>query len=421
MASTSGDSAESSALYNLISKRTITLLLSPVGLLLLSAGRLIIVSNYNTTTAITIASSNGYINTLLGTTIPLIPAFAPYLALLLLLFGRFFLSIIVFVFAAFITPTQITLAETLSLARADWNHLVSQFTGNQIIALSLALLAVAFLWFKRTSLDQAVGTVFAIIVTLALLSSTSSVQRGLPLKLQLASTGEHQIVAWFASNQLLLLVVLLVVVYGFLRYYANFPSMLTPTVAVLASLALFPYIYNIYPFPQQRSYYVGALQNLWLPAENIALKSGISYSGYVLSSDTGWFTVLLTNKSIVYLHVDDVLRRTVCQPQSDIAPSQYPPLISVLYSPPPATPACPRTVISATPASIRSHGQSLKSIASAVHVTPWHIISVTNAHHHEQLSKALRRYERARDWSAPTPIGQYFWYYPPVPSQLPGR
>ena len=95
--------------------------------------------------------------------------------------------------------------------------------------------------------------------------------------------------------------------YGFLRYYANFPSMLTPTVAVLASLALFPYIYNIYPFPQQRSYYVGALQNLWLPAENIALKSGISYSGYVLSSDTGWFTVLLTNKSIVYLHVDDVL------------------------------------------------------------------------------------------------------------------
>jgi hypothetical protein len=274
---------------------------------------------------------------------------------------------------------------------------------------------------RKSSLDDAVGIVIAIVVTIGLISSTSSVQPGLPVKLQLASTGEHQIVAWFASNQLLLLVVLLVAVYGFLRYYADFPSLLTPTVAVLASLALFPYIYNIYPFPQQRSYYVGALENLWLPAENIALKSGIVYSGYVLSSDTGWFTVLLTNKSIVYLQVDDVVRRTVCQPQGNIAPSRYPPLISVLYSPPPPTPACPLTVISATPASIRSHGQSLKSISSAVHVTPWHVISVTNAHHHEQLSKALRRYERARDWNAPTPIGQYFWYYPPISPQTSRR
>ena len=54
-------------------RRSIALILSPVGLLLISAGRLIIVSNFNTTTAVTIASSGGFVNTLLGTVIPLVP------------------------------------------------------------------------------------------------------------------------------------------------------------------------------------------------------------------------------------------------------------------------------------------------------------------------------------------------------------
>jgi hypothetical protein len=43
-------------------KRSIALILSPVGLLLISAGRLIIVSNYNATTAVTIAASGQVIS-----------------------------------------------------------------------------------------------------------------------------------------------------------------------------------------------------------------------------------------------------------------------------------------------------------------------------------------------------------------------
>jgi hypothetical protein len=49
------------------------LLLSPVVLLFISATRLILVSNYDTTTATTIATSGGFVATLLGTVVPLLP------------------------------------------------------------------------------------------------------------------------------------------------------------------------------------------------------------------------------------------------------------------------------------------------------------------------------------------------------------
>jgi phosphoglycerol transferase MdoB-like AlkP superfamily enzyme len=63
---------------------TIALLLSPAGLLIIAAARLLIISDYNTATASAIVSSSGYVNTLLGTIIPLIPIIMPYLALIAL-------------------------------------------------------------------------------------------------------------------------------------------------------------------------------------------------------------------------------------------------------------------------------------------------------------------------------------------------
>ena len=88
-----------------MSRRAVALLLSPLGLVIISVGRLLIISDYNTTTATAVASSTGYVNTLLGTLIPLVPAFIPYIALLLLLLRQFVLSIIAFAFTAFIAPT----------------------------------------------------------------------------------------------------------------------------------------------------------------------------------------------------------------------------------------------------------------------------------------------------------------------------
>jgi len=63
---------------------TIALVASPIGLLLIAVIRLLTVADYNPATAAGIVSSGGYVDTLLGTIIPLVPIFTPYLALLLL-------------------------------------------------------------------------------------------------------------------------------------------------------------------------------------------------------------------------------------------------------------------------------------------------------------------------------------------------
>src|SRR5690348_6243396 len=127
-------------------RRSIALILSPVGLLLISAGRLIIVANFNTTTAVTIASSGGFVNTLLGSTIPLVPVFVPYLAILLLLFRRFLLSLMAFVFAAFITSTSISLSQAFGLAKADWQRMLAELADHRTFLVIAVLVIIAALW-----------------------------------------------------------------------------------------------------------------------------------------------------------------------------------------------------------------------------------------------------------------------------------
>jgi len=405
---TSGNSAG-------LSRLTIGLILSPVGLVLISAARLIVVSDYNTTTAVTIAASSGYLNTLLGSVIPLIPVFAPYVALILLLFKRFFLSIIAFVFAAFITPTPLTLSQLLIIAEADWHQLAGLVSGEWLITIAVVLAIVAILWNYSRSLAEAVSIVAVAVVAISLLLVRPSGQVSLVAQANEGMhQGEQQLITWASSDWGLTMVAAAIIVFAIVKYYTPF-GLASTVVAIIATLALIPYVLNIYPFPHQRDYYVQALHEPWLPAQTITLRSGLVYSGYVLSTDASWFTVLLTDKTIVYLLAADVTKRSVCQPGASLAPPRYPPLIPLLYTPPSKTRACPPSPVSATLVSIRSHGESLRNISKDAHVTPWHIITVTNAHHHEQLSAAMRSYESTRDWGAPTPVGEYFWYYPPIP------
>src|SRR5215472_8570173 len=415
-----------------MSRRTIALILSPIGLLLLSAARLIIVADYNTTTAVTIASSGGYINTLLGSIIPLIPVFAPYVALLLLLFKRFLLSIIAFVFAAFITPSPVTLHEIASLAAADLSHLlgripgISQISWNQLVVIIIVLAIVVALALYHQSLAEALSIVAVVGMVIALLVAGSSQQVTLPPQLRLASAGEttneHLLATWISANWPLTIAVALAIAFFLVSYYRSFPGTLSTIVAVVATLALFPYVYNIYPVPRHTNYYVQAVHQLWLPAERIALNSGYVYYGYVLSESDDWLTVLLTNRTIAYLPVENVVSRAVCQPQTNTAPPQNPPLVPLLYTPPAPTPACARSDIARALVSVVSRGQPLTKISLAIHARTWRIISITNAREHERLSAALRRYERLHDWDAPTPAGQRFWYYPPIiPPHLTGR
>jgi hypothetical protein len=400
-----------------VSNRALALILSPLGVLLLSAVRLIIVADYNTTTAVTIASSSGYVNALLGSIIPLVPVFAPYIALLLLLFRQYLLSIIAFIITAFITPAPIRLSDMLPLAKANLHLLfgnypfASHIAARQIAAFIVLALIIAAFWVYHRSLGEAVGIVLVMAIAAALLLARPSENPSAPHTLLLAGMGEHRLLAWTGTEWLLIFCIALLVLFLILTYYQTFPKVLSVFIALVATIAFLPYVFNIYPFPHSSSYYAKVMHELWLPAERIALKSGLVYSGYVLSNSDGWFTVLQINKTITYLRADEVIQRSACQPATNPKPPPYPPLVSLLYRKPSPTSECPATITS-----IRSKGQSLRTIASTVHRCPFTIISVTNVYEHEKMSAALRAYESVHNWYAPTPVGQRFWYYPHVRS-----
>jgi len=401
-------------------RRSIALIVSPIGLLLISAARLIIVSNYNTTTAVTIAASGGYVNTLLGSIIPLIPVFAPYLALILLLFRRFILSVIVFIFAAFITPAAIQPGALLSLATSDWHQLLQLVPHSQLyVAIGIVFLSVAVigpLWSHHHELAEVAGAAVLIIVIVALFLTKPSEQSSLPIRLQSAAMGEmeneHRLINFAFENWTIVIAIGISIVVLSMAY-SNYPRLLSAAVAVIVTVILLPYVSGIYPVPHQGSYYYDVLHELWLPAEKLVTSSGHTYYGYILSSEPHWDTVLQTNRTIVYLREDEILRRSVCQPKTTPTPAPYKPLIPLLYTKPAPTPPCARVPTSIPPvSSLVSHGQSLKTISLMVGTWPWHITALTNAVERNHLSSALRAYERMHNWFAPTPIGQRFWYPP---------
>lgn len=389
--------------------KSLALLLTPIGLIFIGATRLFIISDYNTTTAVTIVSSGGYFSTLLGSVIPLLPVFMPYVALALLFFKKFLLTIIAFVFAVFITPTPLTLPVTLPIIKADGQRMLSGISDNPVGPAIIALAILIILAVYTNDLLETVSGLVIVFTAFALLYVAANTRLSTPISLSSAGNGEHQVIA-LASEHLPILA--LIALFILVVFYRSTVAALTSGIVVCAVIVLFPYIYNIFPVPRHQNYYAQVLHELWLPPEKIVVKPHQTYYGYILSADSDWSTVLLLNsRTIVYLSTEEVTGRAVCQAGQEDQPYPYPPLVRIFYTPPPQIPSCAPEI-----SSIRSRGQPLNAISSAVNISPRQIISVTNAHQHQRLSAALRRYEKRADWNARTPVGQYFWYYPPSTS-----
>jgi hypothetical protein len=137
----SGDQGMQDVTRRLSRSATIALLLSPVGLLLIAVTRLLIISDYNPVTATAIVSSGGYVDTLLGTVIPLVPIIMPYLALLLLFLARVIPGILALLAAAFVSPMAMSRPAALKLAEEDWHLIVNE---HLLIVILMILLAIAF-------------------------------------------------------------------------------------------------------------------------------------------------------------------------------------------------------------------------------------------------------------------------------------
>lgn len=334
--------------------------------MIISATRLLIISDYNATTATTIASSGGYINTLLGTAIPLIPILLPYVALLLLAFRHPILSSLCFLASAVISPSPFPARNGIKHGETEW-HLIVSWVDSHL-----------WIWF-------------------------------------------------LVAGMLILLVLMLIAAEGLLSSFVLSIVQVIWALAVLA--AVIPLLLYMYPVPRQGSYWATLLRQPWLPAQAITLKSGQIYYGYTVSDSNDWFVILLlSSRTIVYVPAGDVTGRLVCQVEQGNLSPQYPPLIKVLNVTPSHVPECPnRDSSTATTGPLiiprsqalvyLSHGESLNVISSAIHVSSQEIISETNAYQHQRLSRELRKYENTENWNASTPVGQHFWYYPPLKSQ----
>jgi hypothetical protein len=205
------------------------------------------VTNYNPAVALSVASSGGYVNTLLGTIIPLVPIFMPYLALLLLFFNRVIVGILTFLAAALVSPTLMTVSSTLSLIQRDGQRLVNSIHEHFLLALFL-------------------GIPFVVLLIIELLG---------------------------------------IGFYAFLK-----------TTATVASLALIPLIFKVYPLPlnNNQGYYAVLLRQPWLPPVTITLGSGRKIVGYTLSTEGKWYVVLLAeHRTLRYIRPQYVRKQVVCQ------------------------------------------------------------------------------------------------------------
>jgi hypothetical protein len=88
-----------------VSKAVRNAILSPGVLVFIAGVRLLIIANYDPTTASSIASSSGIVGTLLGTLIPIIPILLPLLALTLFVFRKPLLLLFALFGTALVSPT----------------------------------------------------------------------------------------------------------------------------------------------------------------------------------------------------------------------------------------------------------------------------------------------------------------------------
>lgn len=140
---------------------TIALLVSPVGVLFISVARLLIVSDYNPATASAIVSSGGYVDTLLGTVIPLIPLVVPYLALALLFFNRVIPGLLALLATALISPMTMSRTAAAQLTEKAW----APITNANVVTLAFLALAafIVAIALPFTAIAAGFGTTIRIV------------------------------------------------------------------------------------------------------------------------------------------------------------------------------------------------------------------------------------------------------------------
>jgi hypothetical protein len=244
------------------------LVLSPIVILLITCVRLLLIANYDSTTALSIATSSGVVSTLVGTTIPLLPPYLPVFAVAALLFRHYGIFVIATVSAACISPLYGDPVEAyrVTIHTIEWLH--DELSKED--------------WIKEVFWTQ--------------LGMSLTVAAGLLLAL------------WAGLKEFR---------FSVLPVWAR-PIAFVFQVAkgvVVAAIAgcLMLYAENIYHFPVSLQVFSDALRKPWIPAERITLESGQVKVAYTLSNSEDWYLILNDDyRTVEYLHSDEVIKRQIC-------------------------------------------------------------------------------------------------------------
>lgn len=236
----------------------------------MSATRLIVICNYDTTNAATIATSGGIAGTLLGTIVPLLPPYLPAVVLVLLLFNRFFLAAITAGATAFLSPAYMTAIEGYHVATTKLPHLLGLALDSQW----------SVLWREagpKIVIFMAISLTFAII----------------------------EIRVWFSGW----------VDHPYLEGLLRFVGGL-----VVAAVCFFGllFVQAVYQVPFDLTHGSQVVRRPWMPAEEITLDNGRVLIGYTISSKDGWFLILNDeDRTTEYIRAASVSGRRVCTHERD--------------------------------------------------------------------------------------------------------
>jgi hypothetical protein len=276
-----------------MSRAAKALLLSPAVILIASGTRLIVISNHDTTTAVTIASSGGVAGTLLGTVVPLLPAYLPLVVLLLVLFRKPVFAVLVALATTLVSPAYVGFNE-------GWRRAM-----NELGALLGHLYHFEFgtLWndHRAALICIAVGVVFA-------------------------GWGTAQVRLY--TDEFLAPSVKLAIHFSWGLVYA--------TVCLVGLL----FVQAVYRVPFDFENFDAIMRRPWVPAEEITLDTGERYVGYTITTKDGWFLLLNEHdRSLDYLDAASVVSRRVCTPAA-MSPDYRDPLHRLDGSLPPINSLC---------------------------------------------------------------------------------
>ena len=245
---------------------------TPIAVLVITAGRLILVADYDTTTALAIAAAGGFTGTLVGTAIPLLPPYLPVLAILCILWQRWGLLLFTAVVTAFISPVW---SDPLSASKA---------TGGQMTILSQEVLNGDWsdIW-QGSSHYAAIAALIGLVLAVLSVGSATLETR--------EESNLSKIDIWDKET--------LAFLYGF-------------GIAIIAAIAVL-FAQNLYGVPLNYATMSEIMRRPWLPAEEVLLKSQDLRVGYTLATKDGWFQFLTEEtRRVEYIPASQVTARRVC-------------------------------------------------------------------------------------------------------------